>query len=82
MRQEGNQLLFAEDRELYDDKIETLQKYIKDDEIHYEELRAQLERERRRIIEELIPKRYALDGNVQIYPIALEVILPLTGAEK
>ena len=82
LRQEGNQLLFAEDRELYDDKIETLQKYIKDDEIHYEELRAQLERERRRIIEELIPKRYALDGNVQIYPIALEVIFPLTGAEK
>lgn len=81
--QERNQLLlFADDKEQLDDSIEALQKYLKDDEIHYEELRVQLERERKRIIEYLIPKRYALDGSVQVYPIAVEIILPQTGGEN
>ncbi len=81
--QERNQLLFAEDKEQIDDSIEALQRYLKkDDEIHYEELRAQLERERTRIIEHLIPKRYALDGSVQVYPIAVEIILPASGGSK
>ncbi len=81
--QEQNQLLlFAEDKEQLDDSIEALQRYLKDDEIHYEELRIQLERERTRIIEYLIPKRYALDGSVQVYPIAIEIILPTSGGSK
>jgi ERCC4-related helicase len=81
--QERNQLfLFAEEKDQLDDSIEALQKYLKDDEIHYEELRAQLERERKRIIEYLIPRRYTLDGSVQVYPIAVEIILPQTGGEK
>ena len=75
-------LLFDEDKEQLDDSIETLQKYLGDDKKHYEELRYQLERERKRIIEYLIPKRYALDGSVQIYPIAVEIILPAPGGEK
>ena len=45
----------------------------------YEELREQLTRERKRILENLIPKRYALRGQAQVFPVAVEVRLPEGG---
>lgn len=43
---------------------------------HYEELRAQLQRERERVVNHIIPKRYALRGQVQVFPVAVEIRLP------
>ncbi len=43
---------------------------------HYEQLRTQLARERERVIEHLIPKRYALHGAAQVFPVAVEIRLP------
>lgn len=43
---------------------------------HYEAVRDQLERERRRIRERLLPKRHALAGSAQVFPVTLEVRLP------
>jgi superfamily II DNA or RNA helicase len=43
---------------------------------HYEELRAQLGRERERVVEHLIPRRYALRGEAQVFPVAVEIRLP------
>ncbi len=43
---------------------------------HYEELRKQLERERARVLERVLPQRYALRGGVQAFPVAIEIRLP------
>ena len=47
---------------------------------HYEEVREQLARERERIVGQLIPRRYALRGDAQILPVAVEIIFPGGGA--
>jgi hypothetical protein len=46
---------------------------------HYEELREQLVRERERVVEHLIPKRYAMRGDAQVFPLAVEIRLPGAG---
>jgi hypothetical protein len=43
---------------------------------HYELLRQQLSRERVRVMEHLLPHRYALRGHVQVFPVAVEVRMP------
>jgi hypothetical protein len=43
---------------------------------HYQELLEQLRLEQSRVVERLLPKRYALRGRVQIFPVAVEVRLP------
>lgn len=63
-------------------RMAMLERELKNDLEHYEELRNQLKRERERITQYLIPNRYAMDGDVQIYPIAVEIILPRKGANK
>jgi superfamily II DNA or RNA helicase len=44
--------------------------------LHYHELRDQLGRERDRVLREIVPRRFALRGGVQLFPVALEVRLP------
>ena len=63
-------------------RMAMLERELKNDLEHYEELRNQLKRERERITQYLIPNRYAMDGDVQIYPIAVEIVLPRKGASK
>jgi hypothetical protein len=43
---------------------------------HYESLRQQLASERKRILTHLLPKRYALRGECQVYPVSIEIRLP------
>jgi len=43
---------------------------------HYEEVRAQLEKERERILKHLLPRRHAMSGAAQVFPVSLEVRLP------
>lgn len=43
---------------------------------HYGEVREQLTRERERVVHRLLPKRYALDGDASIFPLAVEIRLP------
>jgi hypothetical protein len=40
---------------------------------HYEELRAQLNRERARIVDHVIPSRYTLRGEAQVLPVTIEI---------
>ncbi|MBU1700463.1 MAG: DISARM system SNF2-like helicase DrmD [Candidatus Eisenbacteria bacterium] len=44
--------------------------------LHYEEVRAQLEKERERILNYLLPKRYAMEGTAQVFPVSIEIRLP------
>ena len=43
---------------------------------HYEEIREQLGRERIRILNRLLPKRYALAGEARVFPVTAEVRVP------
>ena len=43
---------------------------------HYEEIRDQLQRERTRILDHLLPARFAMAGSAQAFPVAVEVRLP------
>ena len=44
---------------------------------HYEEIRGQLQRERTRILEHLLSARFAMAGDAQTFPVALEIRLPV-----
>ena len=43
---------------------------------HYEEIREQLQHERRRILDHLLPKRFAMASEAQVFPVAVEIRLP------
>lgn len=65
------------------DRLDELQRSIeqKQEELdrrktHYEGVRQQLERERERILKFLLPKRYALSGSAQVFPVCIEIRLP------
>ena len=43
---------------------------------HYEEIRRQLQRERTRVLDRLLPARFAMAGSAQVFPVAVEIRLP------
>ena len=43
---------------------------------HYEDIREQLQRERTRILDYLLPKRFVMAGSAQAFPVAVEIRLP------
>lgn len=43
---------------------------------NHEEVRAQLDKERDRILKNLLPKRHSMAGAVQVFPVSIEVRLP------
>jgi SNF2 family DNA or RNA helicase len=43
---------------------------------HHTEVREQLDRERERILKFLLPKRHAMSGPAQVFPVSIEVRLP------
>ena len=66
-----------------DERLAALERSIeeKQDELarrrrHYEDIREQLQRERGRILDHLLPARFALAGQAQVFPVAVEVRLP------
>ena len=75
-REQG--VLFDQERRLdeLDRDLELREEELRRRRVHYEELRAELAKERDRILKNLIPKRFALRSDVQIMPIAVEIILP------
>ena len=68
-----------EEQNRIQDDIDSVKRAIQDDQDHYDELRRQLQRERHRIVDKMLPCRFSLDGNVKLYPIAVEIILPKEG---
>jgi superfamily II DNA or RNA helicase len=49
---------------------------------HYESLRRQLASERERVLTHLLPRRYALRGECQVYPVSVEIRLPARGDQQ
>ena len=74
-RQQG--LLFEGQRRLdeIDRSIEQKQEELKRRSTRYEEVREQLERERARVLERLLPRRHAMTADAQVFPVTLEVRL-------
>ena len=62
--------------DVIDRSIEERQEEIARRTRQYEEVRAQLERERERILKYLLPKRYAMSGPAQVFPVSIEICLP------
>ena len=59
-----------------DRDIEEKEREIERRRSHYEEIREQLARERTRILNRLLPKRFALAGEARVFPVATEVRIP------
>lgn len=59
-----------------DSSIEEKQAEIARRTRHYEEVREQLERERERILRHLLPRRHAMSGEAQVFPVCVEIRLP------
>jgi len=59
-----------------DRSIENKQQELERRQRHYEEVRQQLARERERITKFLLPRRYTMQGDAQVFPVAIEVRLP------
>ena len=70
--------LFDEDGRLaaIEQSIEEKQEEINRRRHHYEEIREQLQRERTRILDHLLPKRFAMASDASVFPVAVEVRLP------
>ena len=72
------QLFFDEDDYLEEIRQSMIQKQeeLNRRRSHFEEIRNQLQSERTRILEYLLPARYTLAGNAQVFPVAVEIRLP------
>jgi len=81
-QQQGS--LFDEDARLaaIERSIEDKQLEIERRRRHHEEVRQQLERERDRILNQLLPRRHAMAGEAQVFPVTIEVRLPLPGVSS
>jgi hypothetical protein len=71
-------LLFdaAEGLEALDRSIEEKEQELERRRKHYEEVRAQLEIERDRVLNNLLPQRFSMSGPAQVFPVCVEVRLP------
>ena len=69
--------LFDEDDQLaeMERSVEAREAELRRRQAHWEELRGQLEQERQRTLEHLLPKRFALAGEAQVFPVVVEVRL-------
>lgn len=76
-RQQG--LLFDADSHMdrLDRSIQMKAEELERRKYHYEEIRKQLNNERDRILKNLLPKRYKLRGEAQVFPVAVEIRLPM-----
>jgi len=76
--------LFNEESRLADlaRSIEEKQAEVERRKRHYEEVREQLEQEHERLTRRLLPRRYAMAGDVQVFPVCVEIRLPAQGAAR
>ncbi|MFC1743118.1 DISARM system SNF2-like helicase DrmD [Candidatus Riflebacteria bacterium] len=69
-------LLFEADLELRETMFRDKEEELKRRKGGYEELRQHLEKERKRILNFIIPNRFELRGEAQVFPVAMEIRLP------
>ena len=75
-RRQGRLFDEADDLAEIEQSIEQKQEEIDRRRRHYEEIREQLQRERTRILDHLLPARFSMTGQAQVFPVAVEIRLP------
>ena len=75
-RRQGRLFDEAEDLAAIQQSVEQKQEEVARRRLHYEEIREQLQRERARIIDHLLPARFSMAGEAQVFPVAVEIRLP------
>jgi superfamily II DNA or RNA helicase len=75
-RRQGHLFESPFDLDELDRSIEAKQQELERRKDHYEEVRKQLADERKRIVNVLLPRRFAMRGEAQIFPVAVEIWLP------
>jgi hypothetical protein len=68
--------LFAEESRAQEERLRDLEEELNRRRRHYQGLLEQLQAERSRVIERILPKRYSLRASAQIFPITVEIRLP------
>lgn len=67
--------LFTEFTRELERKVEDLEAELARRRHHFESLKEQLERERNRILEQVLPKRFRLRSEAQVFPVTVEIRL-------
>lgn len=68
--------LFADLARSKQQELEDLDAELRRRQAHYAELIVQLEAEQQRVLDRVLPRRYALRGAAQVFPVAVELRLP------
>ena len=72
-RKQGMLAFAAEELDNLERSIEQKKEELERRKRHYEEIREQLAAERERIVNQLIPRRFAMEGDAQVFPVVVEV---------
>lgn len=75
-QQQGVLNVFAEDLLELESSIRLKEEEVQRRKAHYTALREQLDRERTRVMDYLLPNRFAMRGQAQVFPVAVEIRLP------
>jgi len=75
---EGETWLFEEISRDEAERKQRLEEELELRKRRYRELRDFLKKEQKRLLEEVLPRRYSLAGNIQVFPVGLELVLPET----
>jgi hypothetical protein len=69
-------VMFGEMEREEEEKLRNLEEELHRRTTRYRELLALLEKDEARVLERMLPRRYALHGDVQLFPVAVELRLP------
>ena len=75
---EGETWLFEEISRDEAERKQSLEEELELRKRRYRELRDFLKKEQKRLLEEVLPRRYSLAGNIQVFPVGVELVLPET----
>ena len=77
IQQEMQQLTFSESkRRDQQARLRGIEEELQRRQSHYQQLLESLQRDQERVLEHVLPDRYRLRGNVQVYPVTVEIRLP------
>ena len=68
--------LFDDRRREQEGQLRNLEEEKRLRDSRYEDLLTRLQEEQKRILEKVLPKRFLLRGDVQVFPVTVEIRLP------
>lgn len=68
--------LIPDERRSQEDRLRDLEDEMKRRRSHYQDLAEQLKKEQTRVLTQILPKRYSLRSQAQVFPVTIEIRLP------